>query len=136
MANTDKTARAGAGTRTARQPAVNVEEQSELEIISSVREFCKQQGLNIQRVVVESKTDNKFPTVRFQDKTGKGNKALDLEANGVTGVVLSQNASKVYALGDKIDIDSLSVGFGKGLDDQDRYVICTGGVFEDVDDID
>lgn len=135
MANERNTGRTGAGARSPKNaPANNVDETEELTILGSVRDFMIKQNLSIQRAVAKSKESGN-PSIRFQDKTGKGNKDLDLEGNGVTGIVLSRNASDIYDFGDKIDIDSLSVGFGKGEQGQDRYVICTGGVFEDESDI-
>lgn len=135
MAN-DKIAAKGTGARTARKPAAVAAAASELEILGTVREFCKTQGLKLQRGVVPSLTGSENPTIRVQAGE-KGNKDMELEANGVGGIVMSQAASAIYPIGSKIDIDSLSVGYGESLETEGvmRYVICTGGVFEDVDDI-
>lgn len=130
---TDKTARAGAGIRTARQPAGNVEEQSELKILGSVREFMLQNHLlwDVKNRKVRAGKDSGNPTFIVQaTKKTPDIEGLEFQKD-IAGIVLSKSAGELFDIGDSLDIDTLSIGFGASVEDPtiDRLIICTGIAF-------
>lgn len=122
-----------------------------LQVLGTIREFCKANGLLIDRKIARSNTGNEFPVMHVQAKVPStilyNQDGELLQAGEFQGLVLSLGTAEMFPVGSKINIDEISVGYGPIVDDdrepvldQDgqptfRYILTSGGVFEDVDDV-